>query len=77
MLTIPFFGDPRSQRGGVNRFIIKGLYRRILPILITNEDINNGLIYTAYIIREALAEVNIEVIEWPSYWPDLNLIENL
>jgi hypothetical protein len=34
---IPLFGDPESQRGGVNRFVIRDLYTRILPILLANE----------------------------------------
>lgn len=35
---IPLFGDPESERGGINRFVIEYLYRRILPTLMANED---------------------------------------
>ena len=38
---------------------------------------NNALIYTAYVVRNALAKMEIEVMIWPPYSPDLNLIENL
>ena len=34
---ILLFGDPESQRGGVNRFVIRDLYTRILLILLANE----------------------------------------
>ena len=38
---------------------------------------NNAPTYTIYIVRDTLAKIGIEVIEWPSYSPNLNLIENL
>lgn len=38
---------------------------------------DNAPTYTAYIVRDTLAELQIEVMEWPSYSPDLNPIENL
>ena len=61
--------------------MIEELYRRILPILIQNEDAifqhDNAPTHTAHVVRDALAEMNIEVMDWPPYSPDLNLIENL
>lgn len=78
---IPLFGDPNSERGGVNRFVIAELYRRVLPTLIANRDgifqHDNAPTHTAYIVREVLGELGIEVMEWPPYSPDLNPIENL
>ncbi|KAJ5718913.1 uncharacterized protein N7483_009995 [Penicillium malachiteum] len=70
---IPLFGDPDSKRGGVNRFVIKDLYRQILPTLIHD----NAPTHTAHVVRDALEEMNIEVMEWPPHSPDLNPIENL
>jgi transposase len=78
---IPLFGDPESERGGINRFVIEELYRRILPTLMANEDgifqQDNAPTHTAHLVREALQEMNIEVMEWPPHSPDLNPIENL
>lgn len=78
---IPLFGDPNSQRGGVNRFVIEELYRRILPTLMVNQDgifqHDNAPTHTAHVVRDALAEMEIQVMEWPPYSPDLNPIENL
>lgn len=78
---IPLFGDPRSRRGGVNRFVIRDLYLRILPTLITNRDgifqQDNASTHTAIIVREALADIGVEVMDWPAKSPDLNPIENL
>ncbi|KAJ5635170.1 uncharacterized protein N7484_008483 [Penicillium longicatenatum] len=70
---IPLFGDPASERGGVNRFVIEELYRRILPTLIQD----NALTHIAHVVWDALQEMNIEVMEWPPHSPDLNPIENL
>ena len=78
---IPLFGDPISERGGINRFVIEELYRRVLPTLLPTEDgifmHDNALIHTAYVVRDALAEMEIEVMIWPPHSPDLNPIENL
>ncbi|KAJ5641803.1 hypothetical protein N7490_005803 [Penicillium lividum] len=78
---IPLFGDLNSERQGVNRFIIENLYRRVLPTLISNEDgifqQDNAPSHTAYVVRDALRDMCIEVMERPPHSPDLNLIENL
>lgn len=78
---ILLFGDPNSERGGVNRFVIEELYRRVLPTLIVNQDSifqhNNAPTHTAYVVQNALAKIEIKVIEWPPHSPDLNPIENL
>ncbi|KAJ5369237.1 uncharacterized protein N7496_008997 [Penicillium cataractarum] len=78
---IPLFGDPESERGGINRFVIEELYRRVLPTLLPTEGgifmHDNAPTHTAYIVRDALEELAIEVIVWPPHSPDLNPIENL
>ena len=78
---IPLFGDPESERGGINRFVIRDLYTRILPVLLANEGSifqhDNAPTHTAYVVRDALRDMDIEVMEWPPYSPDLNPIENL
>ena len=54
---------------------------RILPILISNEggifQHGNTPTHTAYVICDALRDMNIEVMEWPPHSPDLNPIESL
>jgi transposase len=77
---IPLFGNPESLRGGVDRFVIRDLYRRVLPTLIMPGGIfmhDNAATHTAYIVRDTLYEMGIEVMDWPPYSPDLNPIENL
>src|SRR5271167_2317480 len=72
-------GDPDSARDGVTARVYKEVLDQHLPILhygaIFMHD--NALIHTAHIIRDWLQENRIEVINWPPYSPDLNLIENL
>jgi transposase len=78
---IPLFGDPSIGRGGVNRFVIRDLYTRVLPTLILNRDgifqQDNARTHTAIVVREALREIGITVMDWPAKSPDLNPIENL
>lgn len=78
---IPLFRDSNLERSGINRFVIEDLYRRILPTLISHEDgifqHDNAPTHTAYIVRQALEDIRVEVMEWPPYSPDLNPIENL
>lgn len=81
---IPLYGNPESARGGIDRFVIERLYRSILPTLMRpNGTESNGIfmhdnapVHTAYIVRDYLVELGIEVMEWPPYSPDLNPIEN-
>jgi transposase len=65
----------------VNRFVIEELYRRVLPTLLPVENrifmYDNAPTHTAYVVRDALEEMEIEVMVWPPHSPDLNPIENL
>ena len=78
---IPLFGNPEAERRGVTGLVIEELYRRILPTLVVNQDsifqYDNAPTHTATVVRDALAEMEIEVMEWPPCSPDLNPIENL
>lgn len=78
---IPLIGDPNATRKGIIKEVIYDLYQRILPTLLANEDAifqhDNAPMYTAYIIQGLLREMNLDVIDWPLYSPDLNPIENL
>lgn len=38
---------------------------------------DNASVHTAYIVRDALQEMGIRVMDWPPHSPDLNPIENL
>lgn len=53
----------------------------MLPTLLPAEDgifmHDNAPTYTAYVVRDALAEMEIEVMIWPPHSPDLNPIKNL
>lgn len=77
---IPLDGDPLARRQGVTAWVILCLYSAWLPQLIGRDDIfmhDNAPVHTAYIIRNYLQELGIEVMVWPPYSPDLNPIENL
>ncbi|KAJ6094481.1 hypothetical protein N7467_001994 [Penicillium canescens] len=80
---IPLLGDPESQRGSVSSRTIEELYRRVLPTLLNSLGHNaifqqdNAPVHTAYIVRDALNELEYEIMEWPPYSPDLNPIENI
>ena len=38
---------------------------------------NNALVHTARTVKAILRELEIELMDWPPYSPDLNLIKNL
>ncbi|KAJ5783167.1 hypothetical protein N7457_004941 [Penicillium paradoxum] len=63
---ILLLGGPEPERGGVNRFVIRDLYTRNLPILLANEGSifqhDNAPTHTAYVVRDALREMGIEVM---------------
>jgi transposase len=78
---IALYGDPESSRGGVNRFVIRDLYERVLPTLLIDPNSifmqDNAPTHTAQIVREYVASLGREVMIWPPNSPDLNPIENL
>lgn len=78
---IPLFGNPEAERIGITSFVIRDLYTRVLPTLLLNQDgifqQDNASTHTAYIVRDTLAELGIEVMDWPARSPDLSPIENL
>lgn len=77
---IPLYGNPDAPRGGVDSIIIRRLYQQVLPTIISPNHIfmhDNAPVHWAFIVRELLQELGIEVMNWPPYSPDLNPIENL
>lgn len=79
---VPLDGDPESPRGGVNSVVIRALYQRILPTLLGQQSDaifmhDNAPTHTTRIVRSALSEMGIEIMDWPPHSPDLNPIENL
>lgn len=77
---VPVDRDPESYRGGVTVAIIRVLYKAFLPDILRPGDIfmqDNAPVHTARLVRDALEQIDINVIDWPPYSPDLNPIENL
>ena len=77
---VPLDGDPEARRNGVSGRVIRALYSAFLPEFVGPEDIfmhDNAPVHTAHIVRDVLRELDIEVMPWPPYSPDLNPIENL
>lgn len=77
---LPLEGDPEAARGGVTAWIIRGVYESFLPDILGPGDIfmhDGASVHRAYIVRELLENMGVEVMIWPPYSPDLNPIENL
>jgi transposase len=77
---VPLDGDPTSTRGGVSSRTIFQLYSEYLPQLLRPGDIfmhDGASMHRAHIIGGLLHDLGVNVMIWPPYSPDLNLIENL
>lgn len=80
MGLIPLEGDPKLVCGGVTAQVISHVYEAWLPELVGLGDIfmhDGASVHTARIIRRLLNEMELEVMVWLLYSPDLNPIENL
>ncbi len=79
-VLIPLDGDPEAPRNGVTARVIYELYCEMLPLIMEEADVfmhDNAPVHKARQVRELLAALGIETMEWPPYSPDLNPIENL
>jgi hypothetical protein len=77
---VPIDGDPESARGGVTARVYKAVLDKYLLLILGIRSIfmqDNAPIHRAYIIRNWFLLYRVDVIDWPSYSSDLNLIKNL
>jgi transposase len=68
------------EGGGITSWVIHSVYEAFLPELLQPGDIfmhDGASVHTARIIRSLLSDMQIQVMVWPPYSPDLNPIENL
>ncbi|KAJ0135309.1 hypothetical protein HZ326_20819 [Fusarium oxysporum f. sp. albedinis] len=66
--------------GNVNAIGIYDLYSIILPWFLQPGDIfmhDNASVHTARIVKALLEELQVQLMIWPPYSPDVNPIENL
>ncbi|KAL7755582.1 hypothetical protein ACKLNR_014680 [Fusarium oxysporum f. sp. zingiberi] len=66
--------------GNVNAIGIYDLYSVILPWFLQPGDIfmhDNASVHTARVVKALLEELQVQLMIWPPYSPDLNPIENL
>lgn len=73
-------GDPAAKKEGVTAKIYLGVLDEHLLTVLDYDSIfmqDNALIYKAHAVTKWLEDMGIKVVDWPSYSPDLNLIENL
>lgn len=73
-------GDPNAPRGGVTKHVYLKTLKTHLPTIMDDWSTfmhGNAPIYNANIIQEWFYEEVIDVVEWPLYSPDLNLLKNL
>ena len=80
----PLLGDPEVKSGGVTGRRIKECLEDQLPTILAPNLIfaqDNAPTHTAAIVQNWLKdwaeEYGLELVDWPAYSPDLNLIENL
>ncbi|KAJ5737115.1 uncharacterized protein N7483_002240 [Penicillium malachiteum] len=79
---IPLSRDPDAARTGITQWVILKLYQQMLPTLMDGVEgaifmQDNAPTYTAYVVRDWLAEQSFELMIWHPKSPDLNPIENL
>jgi hypothetical protein len=73
-------GDQNTKKGGATAKVYLEVLREYLPTILEHDSIfmqDNAPIHKAHKVTEFFEEIGIEVIAWPLYSPDLNLIENL
>jgi transposase len=76
---IPLDGDLLAARNRITSWVIRALYQAFLPDIIERgEFMHDGARpHPGHIVRDILREMQIRVMFWPPYSPDLNPIENL
>ena len=82
---IPIYGDPDAARGGVTAKSYIKVLEEGLPAFLDElgerKDFlfmqDNAPIHGAHIVRDWFKEQDIQVMEWPPYSLNLNLIENI
>jgi transposase len=70
----------RRGGGGVTAKIYLEVLREYFPRILEHDSIfmqDNAPIHKAHKVMDFLVEIGIDMIAWPLYSPDLNLIENL
>ena len=80
----PLFGDPQSKGGGVTGRIILETLQEHLPTICEPSSIfiqDNAPTHSCKIVQNWLVEWaqenGVELVDWPTYSPDLNPIENV
>ena len=72
--------DPVALRGGYFASSYIEVLEENIPTIYESGLLfmqDNIPIYTARKVREWFEEIGVDVLEWPPYSPDLNLIEHL
>ena len=73
-------GDPTSPQGGVIAHKYIEVLEEYLPTILNPNSIfmQDGVgIYRAHLVRDWFVEQDIELMDWPLYFLDLNPIKNL
>jgi transposase len=73
-------GDEELARGGVSSRIYKQILEEYLLTILNDDSIfmhDGARIHHTKMIKDFLRDLNVELMDWPPYSPDLNPIENL